>query len=257
MSTQSFNIESLLDFNPPRCLCQNCLAIWTQKPRVVNESAVCATCGVHYVPSGKYSHWDVIEYLINRGFGVAFDDFIAHSKALALIARNLRMDSEGIIVYPPLRALMQAILNAKSFIHFTSFGVSPIILGALKLAAQQVAVRGIVSVVSGQTATELTDFKDEAPLLETRLFEYQAQPQGADSSPHQKIIVIDGLIAFKGSANLTVSGWRRAAEGRDMIECVTDVKQVVQLHNRYFSPIWDEFSDVRIIRMMDENPNPF
>jgi hypothetical protein len=38
---------------------------------------------------------------------------------------------------------------------------------------------------------------------------------------------------------------------------VTDVKAVVQLHNRYFSPIWDEFSDVRIIRMMDESPNPF
>ena len=69
--------------------------------------------------------------------------------------------------------------------------------------------------------------------------------------------MIDGLIAFKGSANLTVSGWRRAAEGRDIIECVTDVKQVVQLHNRYFSPIWDEFSDVRIVRMLDESPNPF
>jgi phosphatidylserine/phosphatidylglycerophosphate/cardiolipin synthase-like enzyme len=165
------------------------------------------------------------------------------------------MDAEGVVVSPPLRVLLQAMLSAECFIHFTSIGVSPFILGALKLAAQKVPVRGIVSVVGDYLTKELTEFEDEAPRLEVRLFDYKMQPESRDTIPHQKIIVIDGLIAFKGSANLTVSGWRRAAEGRDIVETETDMRQVIELHNRFFSPIWAEFSDTRIIRLSGESPD--
>lgn len=254
MPIQSFDIESLLSFTPPRCLCLNCLALWMQNPRMTQARAVCPVCGAHYVPGGKYTRWDVVEYLADLGFAITFDDLIGHSRALALIARNLRMDTEGITVYPPMRALLRAILNAKRFIHFTSIGLSPVVLGALKLAAQTVDVRGVVSGVREPMARELTAYKDEAPNLEIRLFDYPAEPEDWERIPHQKITVIDGLLAFKGSADLTVSAWRRAAEGRDIIEAVTDVHQVTELHNRFFSPIWTEFSDVRIIRMGEEPP---
>ncbi len=63
------------------------------------------------------------------------------------------------------------------------------------------------------------------------------------------MIIIDGLLAFKGSANLTLSGWRKAAQGRDVIELVTDLKEVVDLNNRYFSPIWAEFQNTQQITM--------
>lgn len=57
-------------------------------------------------------------------------------------------------------------------------------------------------------------------------------------TPHQKLLVIDGLLAFKDSANLTTVGWRKAAEHREMIEVVTDPAEIVRLHNVYFSKSW-------------------
>lgn len=36
-------------------------------------------------------------------------------------------------------------------------------------------------------------------------------------APHQKVLVVDGLLAFKGSANLTTAGWRKAAEQCEII----------------------------------------
>ena len=62
--------------------------------------------------------------------------------------------------------------------------------------------------------------------------------------PHQKLIVIDGLLAFKGSANLTQTAWRSAENNMDVVEIVTDVDEVIKLHNRYFSPIWAKMSEV-------------
>jgi phosphatidylserine/phosphatidylglycerophosphate/cardiolipin synthase-like enzyme len=198
-----------------------------------------------------------LDYLGDRGFAIQFADLIEHTRELGTIARNLRMDSEGIIVYPPLRALFHAIQRAQSFIHFTSFGLSYVILGALKLAAQSIPVRGIVSVASTQLANELAEFRDEAPHLEVRVFNVPTQSEDGVAVPHHNLIVIDGLLAFKGSANLTINSWRRAAEGRDIIETVTDVGQLVRLHNRFFSPIWADFSDTRIIRMLDSEPSSY
>jgi hypothetical protein len=54
--------------------------------------------------------------------------------------------------------------------------------------------------------------------------------------------VIDGLLAFKGSANLTMTGWRKAEIGHEEIEVITDVKKAIALHNRYFSPVWANLS---------------
>lgn len=61
--------------------------------------------------------------------------------------------------------------------------------------------------------------------------------------PHQKLVVIDGLLAFKGSVNLTPTAWRKAALGYDEVEVLTDVEKVINLHNCYFSPIWADLSE--------------
>jgi hypothetical protein len=55
--------------------------------------------------------------------------------------------------------------------------------------------------------------------------------------------VIDGLMAFKGSANLTQTAWRKAARGYDEVEVLTDVEKVINLHNSYFSPVWADLSE--------------
>jgi hypothetical protein len=37
---------------------------------------------------------------------------------------------------------------------------------------------------------------------------------------------------------MTDFGWRKAAHGHEVIEPVTNVGEVVDLHNRFFSPVW-------------------
>jgi phosphatidylserine/phosphatidylglycerophosphate/cardiolipin synthase-like enzyme len=122
-----------------------------------------------------------------------------------------------------------------------------ILIGALKVTAQRVRVRGIVSGTRGEmlsenTVSELTDYHDEAPEMHVKI--YDSSRMGFTTMPHQKLIIIDGMLAFKGSANLTLAGWRKAAEGRDTVEVVTEVEQVIELNNRLFAPIWAELSEI-------------
>jgi hypothetical protein len=65
------------------------------------------------------------------------------------------------------------------------------------------------------------------------------------------------LLAFKGSANLTMDGWRKAAKGLDSIEVATDVKEVIDLNNRLFSPVWGSFSELTQVVVYDADDVPF
>src|SRR5690348_11915762 len=104
------------------------------------------------------------------------------------------------------------------------------------MAALHVPVRGIVANASPAIVEELKTYAKESPHLETHLYERSDKRLDWDNMPHQKVIIIDGLLAFKGSANLTVDGWRKAAKGLDSVDVVTDVNEVIQLNNRLFSP---------------------
>jgi hypothetical protein len=61
---------------------------------------------------------------------------------------------------------------------------------------------------------------------------------------HLQLVVIDGLCAFKGSANLTQTAWRSAAQGMDHVEVVSNIEEVASLHNRLFSPVWGRMSNI-------------
>lgn len=253
---QSFDITSLLRFTPPKYLCEKCYALWLKKPYdYKTTSAKCPVCGVKYLQTKEFSAWHIDKYLKFQNLDIQFDNLIEHSRKLAQIAdlTQVFLASSGKEwpSYSPIRALFEVLLNAEKFVHFTTYGISHMFLGALKMAAQRVDVRGIVSNVEGSMLQELTEYGDEAPKLNVKIFERSSRPESWDTIPHQKIIVVDGLIAFKGSANLTISGWRKAAQGRDVIEVVTDIKEIVDIHNRFFSPIWAEFSDVQEIMMAE------
>ncbi len=223
----SFDLDGLLRFTPPQYLCQRCCAL------LVELEGCCPVCGVRYLATDEFPLSGA--YLAHKGLDIQFDDLFSHCQQLAQIARSTRESlAAPQAYYPPMRALFAALQAAECFIHFTTYGISALLLGALKLTAQRIDVRGIVSGVKSDTmARELTDYADEAPRLNVRLF-----PNESQYFPHQKIIVIDGLLAFKGSANMTDFGWRKAALGREVIEPVTDVAEVVDLHNRFFSPVW-------------------
>jgi phosphatidylserine/phosphatidylglycerophosphate/cardiolipin synthase-like enzyme len=231
---QSFDLDWLLRFAPPQFVCERCFALLGQIPQQTVYR--CPQCGVAYVPTDDYP--SVGQYLTARGLGLTFDDVIAHSQELATIARRARAGMAGDAPdYPPMRALFDVLNSAQRCVHFTTFGISALLVGALKMAAQRIDVRGIISGVKrDEMYRELTAYAHDAPRFSTRLF-----AQDSQWFPHQKIIIVDGLIAFKGSANMTDIGWRKAAQGREVIEVITDVREVTELNNRFFSAVWMGF----------------
>jgi hypothetical protein len=234
----SFDIETLLNFKPARHLCEKCYALLQKVPVGSRDaSPSCPVCKVRYEPTDHYGCMSLSQYLKDSGYYLPIDNPTEHGRSLAAISSLLRRNQEN---YPPLRALFQALNTAKHFVHFTTFGISHLLIGVLKMTSQRVPVRGIVSNVEATVLSELSKFPNEAPQFKVKTFGTEAK---WSEMPHQKLVVIDGLLAFKGSANLTLNAWRKAAKGRDIIEVATDVNEVIELHNRFFASLWGELSD--------------
>ena len=71
-------------------------------------------------------------------------------------------------------------------------------IGALKMASM--SVYGFASDVEAHARAELTEYPREAPQLTAKVI---PSSHGICDAPHQKIPIIDGLVAFKGPTNLT------------------------------------------------------
>jgi hypothetical protein len=238
----NFDIGTLLNFAPPKFLCEKCKAVLFNAPYDwKGRSAKCPVCGVIYQATETYAFHQVGNYLAEYGLSVKIENPIEHGKKLAGIAYHL---GKAESYYPPMKALLEAIDSAQHFIHFTTYGLSRSIYGALKLKAQTISIKGIASNIQSDFAKEIRETKAEAEKLELVIFEQNLPSKDWDSIPHQKLIVIDGLLAFKGAANMTESGWRKSATGRDLIETVTNVQEVAKLHNSLFSPVWAQFSNI-------------
>jgi hypothetical protein len=134
------------------------------------------------------------------------------------------------------RTLFEVISRARYFIHFTSYGMSHKMIGALKLASMRVPVYGWASNVESHVRVELIEYPDEAPNFTAKVI--PSDRLAPRDAPHQKLLAVGGLVAFKGSANLTNAGLRRADRGLDISEVVTDYTEVTKLNNKYFAPVW-------------------
>ena len=86
-------------------------------------------------------------------------------------------------------------------------------------------MRGVVSLGDYKRSSEYSDHRDEALGLDIKVY---GSEKGWDDMPHQKLLVVDGLLAFTGSTNLTIRGLRGAAKGRDHMELITDVAKVIE-----------------------------
>jgi phosphatidylserine/phosphatidylglycerophosphate/cardiolipin synthase-like enzyme len=119
--------------------------------------------------------------------------------------------------------------------HFCSYGMSHQLIGALKMASMRVPVYGFASNVDSNTRVELTEYPTEVPGLTAKVIPTE---QNIYDSPHQTLLVVDGLVAFKGSTNLTNAGMLRADRGLDLSEIVTNYAYVMELNNTFFAPVW-------------------
>ena len=239
-NNSNFDIQNLLYFQQPLAHCQKCLAILPGMRRNQLRQIYCPVCQIHYAISGGFQVEQFQSCFRNRGLYIEINKPIEHCKQLALIANSMQPCKPD---YPPLKGLLQALNQAQCFVHVSSWGISHQFLGFLKMAAQRVKVRGIVSLPPDQAwlLPELEFYKNEAENLEIKAA--YASSHRWDELPHKKLVVIDGLMAFKGSANLTQTAWRKAEIGYDEIETITDVDKVINLHNRYFSKVWADLSE--------------
>lgn len=239
--TPSLDLLSLLTFEQPLALCQKCRAISKSLRQNKQGQIFCRNCQVEYVVHGNCKIEQLHAYFKNKGCYIGLDNPIEQCKQLASIAQNLRQYSPD---YPPLRGLHAAFDKAQKFIHFVTFGTDQQMLSTLKQVSQRVQVCGIVSLPPEQTwlLSELEYCQKEAPNLLIKTI----TPSSINwqEAPHQKLVVIDGLLAFKGSVNLKQVSWRKAAHFYEELEVVTNIEQVVNLHNRYFSTVWADLSEL-------------
>lgn len=239
--TADFDITSILAFQPPSYVCPACRGLFSRfASRREGNVYVCScpACEVDFL----YPDWDDTRQSIhtmfrNGGFRLGTGDMFAHARALATVVETSRQGDTPWEPrpWPTMRVLLEMLARAKLFVHFTSWGISHLLIGALKATSMRVPVYGFVSNVEAPARAELTEYPDEAPHLTAKVI---PSSQGIYDAPHQKLVVVDGLVAFKGSTNLTNAGMRRADRALDVTEIETNVGKVAELNNRYFAPVW-------------------
>lgn len=199
----------------------------------------CAICEVKYdveiLPDdgASWAAMTIHDYFEKNKLVIDHGDLLSHATALAEVVRSSRGRRNN--PWPLTRTFFELTSRARYFVHFTSWGMSHKMIGALKMASMRVPVFGWASNVEAHVRAELTEYPDEAPNFTAKVF---ATDQLGWDAPHQKLVVIDGLIAFKGSTNLTNTGMRKADRGLDISEIVTDYAEVTKLNNEYFAPVW-------------------
>jgi hypothetical protein len=245
-----FDITSILDFPPPSFVCPACRGLLHRKDIVTEWNAdpmvhSCRLCDVRYVAEEGAPEFSpsrglaIYEHLRTGGWAIDHRELFTHATALAEVIRESRGGRLGLQPWPTMRTFFEVISRARYFVHFTSWGISHIMIGALKMASMRVPVYGFVSDVEANGRAELTEYPSEAPSLTARVI---PSSQGIWDAPHQKLLIVDGLVAFKGSTNLTNAGPRRADRALDISEAVTDFAQVTELNNKYFAPVWRRIS---------------
>ena len=240
-----FDIEGLLKFQPARYYCVKCLALTGDISISSSSRGVirkhegrleCSVCKIEYIATPIYSESDVASYLTDMSCHIRSADIVRHAQQLAMIGKTVRRHDK---YYPPVRGLLEALSRAESFVHFTTYNISRVLVGALKVTAQRIPVRGVVSAIDASLLAELVDFREEAPGLSVKV--YTSEPDDTKRL-HPNMIVIDGLLAFKGPANLTMSEWRKTALDSEAEVVVTNVEDVIQLNNSHFSTRWAKTS---------------
>lgn len=243
-----FDITSILDFDPPQYICPACRGLMrrikSDSTKTPNEES-CSVCNVIYdveIDASDDPSWNPAwtvtthDYFTKNGLRLDHADLLSHATTLAKVVRDSRgRRLSRADAWPTMRTFFEIVSRARYFVHFCSYGMSHQLIGALKMASMRVPVYGFVSNVDSGTRAELTEYPTEVPGLIAKVIPTE---QNIYDAPHQKLLIVDGLVAFKGSTNLTNAGLRRADRGLDLSEIVTNYAEVTDLNNKLFAPVW-------------------
>ncbi len=139
--------------------------------------------------------------------------------------------------YRPLNYLIQALNRTKHFVHIVTESIDGFFVGMLAMKYFESDIDIHVIVWHPQKM-----YPDLKRLMEHSVFikgyERRVRPLARGilvetiSEAHQKLIILDGCVAFYGSANTTLDGWTRPGE---LIRFTNDIEEIQDLNHNFFS----------------------
>lgn len=139
--------------------------------------------------------------------------------------------------YRPLNYLVEALSKASLFIHIATESIDGFFLGMLSLKYFEPEIEQRIILWHPRTMYQsLSHLMDHSRIVKG--YKHRERPLARGllvvtiSRAHQKLIVVDGCIAFKGSANATLDGW---TEQGNLIEFITDRQDIQELNQVYFA----------------------
>jgi hypothetical protein len=139
--------------------------------------------------------------------------------------------------YRPLNYLLKSLRLAKAFINVATESMDGFFLGMLALKQIEPDIEQRVIIWHPQHLYEdFGQLMDHSTIVKGYQRRENAIARGlliaTVSKAHQKLIIIDGCIAFKGSANASLDAW--TGQG-NLVEFVTDHEEIRKLNQRYFA----------------------
>lgn len=138
--------------------------------------------------------------------------------------------------YRPLNYLITALGQARLFVHVATESIDNFFLGMLALKHfEQYLEQRVIVWHPQKMYTDIERLMSHSTFVKG--YQHGERPFAsgiviATIEAHQKLIIIDGCVAFKGSANATLDGWTREGE---IVEFTTDKKDIWELNKTYFA----------------------
>lgn len=225
----------------PSFLCPRCFALLMDPPgdSLGQEPARCNYCRLEFVmPDGsRAADFNTSAWLANEGYALDLLGDLDRHVGRKGVTPSSRMPAW----------ILDTILAAQHFIHIASFSVDSVTLGWLQVVSRRVPVR----VLYGKAPVGFT-----SELLEGLAIVRANLDARHIDGLHQKLIVVDGLVALTGSANLTWRAMQALADGREHVKVDTSINNVVDLNNRLFSKHWGGSSKLGKLVVLTENSSP-
>lgn len=221
----SFDISSLPKFHPPTHRCLRCGALFTRGTFGTNTEFTCPICKLRYINPTR--DWSQLGFTIEKP--------LEHAAALAGVATLAVTGGNWGVT--PLWGLTEALLRAQRFVHFTTWTIDTTMISMLRVVSHRIEVAGVIGgPVNEFNIDELKAGSGGPPWQGMNILHARTTAETLfRSGPHQKVWIIDGMLAFHGSTNASASAWKRAGENLDEVAAATDLDEVRELNAKYFA----------------------
>lgn len=213
------------DFSESICACCNSLSNLDKFSLKVNKNT-CEVCGYHSVYE---SATELKSYVFDEVFEMAN----------SLEALKQVCDEPKYHFTNPWNALFELLTKASRFIHICTYSFDVPMLYALRVLSinsPNVPIRIIFN--KNISKSWLLEEVERSKRFDSNIHIYQVPDD------HQKLILVDGLVAITGSPNLTTSAWKQLERHKEKIEFESDVTKVREINNKFFSPTIKEWRDI-------------